>query len=346
MYELPYPLENMRFVRYTGVHATSLVGLAAYFIFFKIWLTLLLLVVVFITSYFLFRYSIEIFIYRKIKLVYKNIHSLKVRKLDPRIGDINMLDPINEMEKEVRDWAEDKSSEIEQLRTMEKYRKEFLGNVSHELKTPIFNIQGYINTLIDGAWEDQEVLIHFLKKAAKSTDRIASLVEDLEAISQLESGFLTMEVEIFDVNDLIRDIFDSLDFRAAEKNITLDFKEGCDMPFIVEADKDRIRQVVINLIVNSIKYGKEDGHTLVGLYDIDENILGEVTDNGIGIEEEHLPRLFERFYRVDKSRSRDEGGTGLGLSIVKHIIEAHDQTINVRSTKGVGTTFAFTLKKA
>jgi two-component system phosphate regulon sensor histidine kinase PhoR len=331
---------------YTSLLLTSLVGIAAYFIFFKIWLTFLLLVIVFSASYFLFRYSIEVFIYRKIKLVYKNIHSLKVRKLDPRIGDINMLDPINEMEKEVRDWAEDKSSEIEQLRTMEKYRKEFLGNVSHELKTPIFNIQGYINTLIDGAWEDQEVLIHFLKKAAKSTDRIASLVEDLEAISQLESGFLTMEVEIFDVNDLIRDIFDSLDFRAAEKNITLDFKEGCDIPFIVEADKDRIRQVVINLIVNSIKYGKEDGHTLIGLYDMDENILVEVTDNGIGIEEDHLPRLFERFYRVDKSRSRDEGGTGLGLSIVKHIIEAHDQTINVRSTKGVGTTFAFTLKKA
>jgi two-component system, OmpR family, phosphate regulon sensor histidine kinase PhoR len=331
---------------YTSLLLTLFVGIAAYFIFFKIWLTFILLTLVFLFSYFLFRYSIEIFIYRKIKLVYKNIHSLKVRKLDPRMSDMNMLDPINEMEKEVRDWADDKTSEIEQLRTMERYRKEFLGNVSHELKTPIFNIQGYINTLLDGAWEDEEVLIHFLKKAAKSTDRIASLVEDLEAISQLESGFLTMEMEIFDVNDLIRDIFDSLDFRAAEKNITLDFKEGCDMPFIVEADKDRIRQVVINLIVNSIKYGKEDGHTLIGLYDMDENILIEVTDNGIGIEEEHLPRLFERFYRVDKSRSRDEGGTGLGLSIVKHIIEAHDQTINVRSTKGVGTTFAFTLKKA
>lgn len=331
---------------YTSLLLTLLVGLASYLLFFKIWLTFLLLIFVFLFSYFLFRYAIEIFIYRKIKLVYKNIHSLKVRKLDPRMSDMNMLDPINEMEKEVRDWAEDKSSEIEQLRTMERYRKEFLGNVSHELKTPIFNIQGYINTLLDGAWDDHEVLIHFLKKAARSTDRIASLVEDLEAISQLESGFLTMEMEIFDINDLIRDIFDSLDFRAAEKNITLDFKEGCDVPFIVEADKDRIRQVVINLIVNSIKYGKEDGHTLVGLYDMDENILVEVTDNGIGIEEEHLPRLFERFYRVDKSRSRDEGGTGLGLSIVKHIIEAHDQTINVRSTKGVGTTFAFTLKKA
>lgn len=330
---------------FTSVLLTFLVGLISYFIIAEILFLFILLLSVFLFSYFLFLYSIEVFIYRKIKLVYKNIHSLKVRKLDPKPADINMLDPINEMEREVRDWAEDKSSEIEQLRTMERYRKEFLGNVSHELKTPIFNIQGYINTLLDGAWEDEEVLIHFLKKAAKGTDRIASLVEDLEAISQLESGFLTMETEIFDIHDLLHDILDSMDMKAAEKNIKLEFKEGCDMPFIVEADKDRIRQVVINLLVNSIKYGKENGYTKVGLYDMDENILIEVSDNGIGIDEVHLPRLFERFYRVDKSRSRDEGGTGLGLSIVKHIIEAHDQTINVRSTKGVGTTFAFTLKK-
>lgn len=331
---------------FTSLLLTAFVGISSYFIFQQFLEILILLVTVFLFSYFLFLYSIEVFIYRKIKLVYKNIHSLKVRKLDLKPTDINMLDPINEMEKEVRDWADDKISEIEQLRTMERYRKEFLGNVSHELKTPIFNIQGYINTLIDGAWEDQEVLIHFLKKAAKSTDRIASLVEDLEAISQLESGFLTMEIEVFDVHDLIHDIFDSMDMKAAEKNITLEFKEGCNVPFIVEADKDRIRQVVVNLFVNSIKYGKENGHTKVGLYDMDENILIEISDDGIGIDEEHLPRLFERFYRVDKSRSRDEGGTGLGLSIVKHIIEAHDQTINVRSSKGVGTTFAFTLKKA
>ena len=330
---------------FTSLLLTTLVGIASFFLFHKILLSLVFLVLVFLISYFLFLYAIEVFIYRKIKLVYKNIHSLKVRKLDPKISDINMLDPINEMEREVRDWAADKTSEIEQLRTMERYRKEFLGNVSHELKTPIFNIQGYVNTLIDGAWEDPEVFIHFLKKAAKSTDRIASLVDDLEAISQLESGFLTMELEVFDINDLIHDIFDSLDFRAKEKNIKLSIKDGCDVPFIVEADKDRIRQVIINLIVNSIKYGKVDGHTFVGLYDMDENILIEITDDGIGIDEEHLPRLFERFYRVDKSRSRDGGGTGLGLSIVKHIIEAHDQTINVRSTKEVGTTFAFTLKK-
>lgn len=330
---------------YSSLALSLLVGLVLYLISLDLSDSLIIVGVTFVFSYFIFLYAIELFIYRKIKLVYKNIHSLKVRRLDPRPSDFDMSDPINEMEKEVRRWAEDESKEIEQLRTMERYRKEFLGNVSHELKTPIFNIQGYINTLIDGAADDPEVSIRFLKKAAKSTDRIASLVEDLESISQLESGFMTMEMEEFDINDLIHDVFESLSMRASEKNIRIDFKEGCDVPFMVEADKDRIRQVIVNLIVNSIKYGKENGFTLVGLYDMDENVLVEITDNGIGIDEEHLPRLFERFYRVDKSRSRDAGGTGLGLAIVKHIIEAHNQTINVRSTKGVGTTFGFTLKK-
>lgn len=331
---------------YSSLSLSLIVGLVLYLISLNIYDSLIIVGVTFIFSYFIFLYAIEIFIYRKIKLVYKNIHSLKVRRLDPRPSDFDMSDPINEMEKEVRAWAEDESKEIEQLRTLERYRKEFLGNVSHELKTPIFNIQGYINTLLDGAIDDPEVTIRFLKKAAKSTDRIASLVDDLESISQIESGFMTMELEEFDVNELIHDVFESLSMRAEEKNIRIDFKEGCDVPFIVEADKDRIRQVIVNLLVNSIKYGKENGYTLVGLYDMDENVLIEVTDNGIGIDEEHLPRLFERFYRVDKSRSRDAGGTGLGLAIVKHIIEAHNQTINVRSTKGIGTTFGFTLKKA
>lgn len=330
---------------YSSLALSLLVGLVLYIISLNLSDSLIIVGVTFVFSYFIFLYAIELFIYRKIKLVYKNIHSLKVRRLDPRPSDFDMSDPINEMEKEVRRWAEDESKEIEQLRTMERYRKEFLGNVSHELKTPIFNIQGYINTLIDGAVDDPEVSIRFLKKAAKSTDRIASLVEDLESISQIESGFMTMEMEEFDINELIHDVFESLSMRASDKNIRIDFKEGCDVSFMVEADKDRIRQVIVNLIVNSIKYGKENGFTLVGLYDMDENVLIEITDNGIGIEEEHLPRLFERFYRVDKSRSRDAGGTGLGLAIAKHIIEAHNQTINVRSTKGVGTTFGFTLKK-
>lgn len=332
---------------YTSLLVTFLVGSLIYFFEKELFILSIVIISTFIFSYFLFLYAIEVFIYRKIKLVYKNIHNLKLKKLEPsKLPEFKTQDPITEVEKEVRDWADDKTMEINQLIRMETYRKEFLGNVSHELKTPIFNIQGYINTLLDGAMEDPETLVYFLKKAAKSTDRIASLVNELEAISQLESGFLVMEMEIFDVNDLIKDVFDSLEFMANEKKITLDFKEGCNQPFIVEADKDRIRQVIVNLIVNSIKYGKEDGHTLVGLYDMDENILIEITDNGIGIEEEHLPRLFERFYRVDKSRSREKGGTGLGLSIVKHIIEAHNQTINVRSTLGVGTTFGFTLKKA
>src|SRR5690606_26719975 len=200
-------------------------------------------------------------------------------------------------------------------------------------------------TLLDGATDDPEVLRHFLGKAAKSADRLADMVDDLEIISNLESGYVAMEYEVFDIHDLIKDIFDSLEYMAGQKNISLGFKEGCNYIMIVEADKDRIRQVLVNLVINSIKYGQQNGKILVGMYDMDENVLIEITDNGIGIPPQHLPRLFERFYRVDKSRSRKEGGTGLGLSIVKHIIESHEQTINVRSTPGIGTTFGFTLKK-
>ncbi len=330
---------------YTALAVTFFVGLFVYFSGLNIIAIGSILAFTFATTFILFIYAIEVFIYRKIKLVYKNIHNLKLKKVGPRFPEFQSSDPITDVENEVRNWAEAKFTEIEQLREMEQYRKEFLGNVSHELKTPIFNIQGYINTLLDGAIDDPVVAVPFLKKAAKSTDRIATLVDELEAITQLESGFLTMEMEPFDIHELIHDIFDSLASRAAKRNITLKFKDGCDVPFMVEADKDRIRQVVINLIVNSIKYGNDDGTTQVGIYDMDKNALIEVADNGIGIAEEHIPRLFERFYRVDKSRSREGGGTGLGLSIVKHIIEAHSQTIHARSTINVGTTLSFTLKK-
>ncbi len=229
---------------------------------------------------------------------------------------------------------------------METYRKEFLGNVSHELKTPIFNIQGYIHSLLDGELDDKELTRHFLNKAAKSADRMEHLVNDLLAISELESGSDKLDLETFDVYELIQDIIEALEFKAREKDITLGFKVGCNPPFFVRADKKKIRQVFVNLITNSIKYGKPSTQTLIGLYDMDKNYLIEVSDHGIGIEEEHLSRLFERFYRVDKARARDEGGTGLGLAIVKHIIEAHNQTINVRSTPGVGSTFGVTLSKA
>lgn len=303
--------------------------------------------IVVVISFGLFYYALEIFIYRKIKLVYKNIHRLKTTRFKTSVfNKTGMGDPIEEVNEEVIKWAREQKAEIDELKKLENFRKEFLGNVSHELKTPIFNIQGYIHTLIDGAIDDPEVNVHFLRKAAKSVDRLCDLVEDLINISQLETGQLKMEMEKFDIHALAKDIFESLDMKAQERNITLAFKEGCDQPFWVFADKYRIRQVLVNLIVNSVKYGKDGGLTLCAFYDMDENILVELSDNGEGIEERHLPRLFERFYRVDKSRSREAGGNGLGLAIVKHIIEAHEQTINVRSKLGFGTTFGFTLKKA
>jgi two-component system phosphate regulon sensor histidine kinase PhoR len=309
---------------------------------------LTILTLTFIASFLLFFYSIEYFIYRKIKLIYKTIHSLKTQKYDAQLSKYSLLnDPISKMNKEVISWARDQKQQMEELKRLADFRKEFLGNVSHELKTPIFNIQGYIHTLIDGAIDDPEVNIRFLKKAAKSADRLSDLVADLLAISQLESGELVMEMERFDINALVKDVYEQLEVRAKERGISLIIKEGCNKPFWVFGDRYRIRQVVLNLVNNSIKYGKELGTTTAAYYDMDENILIEIGDNGEGISQEHLPRIFERFYRVDKSRARESGagGTGLGLAIVKHIIEAHQQTINVRSTIGQGTTFGFTLKK-
>ena len=231
------------------------------------------------------------------------------------------------------------------MRRQELFRKEFLGNVSHELKTPIFNLTGYIHTLLDGALYDPDVNVKFLEKAAKSADRMSALVEDLISISQLESGQLKMEPESYDINEQVHEIFEQLEIRARDRKINLMVKDGCDTNMPVYADKYRIRQVLVNLIINAIQYGKDEGQITLAYYDMGENILVEVADVGEGIDKEHLSRLFERFYRVDKARSRDEGGAGLGLAIVKHIIEAHGQTINVRSTKGVGTTFGFTLAR-
>jgi two-component system, OmpR family, phosphate regulon sensor histidine kinase PhoR len=304
--------------------------------------------ITFLFSFILFFYSLEFFIYRKIKLIYKTIHSLKTQKYDARLSNYNLLnDPIANMNKEVISWARDQKEQMEELKKLADFRKEFLGNVSHELKTPIFNIQGYIHTLIDGAIEDPEVNIRFLQKAGRSADRLSDLVADLLAISQLESGELVMEFERFDINAMVKDVYEQLEIKAKERGIALLIKEGCNKPFYVHADRYRIRQVVVNLVTNSIKYGKELGTTTAAYYDMDENVLIEIADNGEGIGQEHLPRIFERFYRVDKSRAREggAGGTGLGLAIVKHIIEAHQQTINVRSTNGQGTTFGFTLKK-
>lgn len=309
-----------------------------------------LVAIVFITSftaiYFVSAYIIEKFVYQKIKVIYKLIRSQKLKKEEKTKPSIDLdRDIISEVNKEVEEWAQAQEKELEYLRNIENYRKEFVGNVSHELKTPIFNIQGYILTLLDGGLEDPTINRNYLQRAEASVERMINIVQDLESISQFESGQLILGVERTDIVRIASEVMHGLEFKAKKKGIKLVLKEAYEQ-INVMADDDRIKQVFTNLLENSIKYGKANGRTKVSFYDLDDSVLIEVTDDGIGIEENHLSRLFERFYRVDKSRSREAGGTGLGLSIVKHIIEAHNQTITVRSTPGVGSTFAFTLKKA
>jgi len=296
----------------------------------------------FIANYYLVRY----YIFRRIKLIYKIIHRHKL-PADFKAGKIAMNQNIlDDVEREVGKWAEQHNRDLEQLERLATYRRRFIGDVSHELKTPIFNIQGFVHTLLDGAINDPDVNIKYLNRAAKNVDRLQAIVEDLETINKLESGQMVLDLREFDVYDLAQDVYSDLEIRAKERNIRLTFKEGADQHFRVRADKESVRQVLINLIHNSIKYGKEGGVTKLSFYDMESYMLVEVSDNGIGIDSEHLRHVFDRFFRVDKSRSRDAGGTGLGLSIVKHIIEAHKQTVTVRSTSGQGATFGFTLEKA
>lgn len=316
------------------------------YIIIKWYLFVVLLIVLFIVNYFLSLYLVEKFIYKKIKVIYKTIHSLKLNK-NSVPEDFKMdTDILNQVNKDVVDWASNKKEEIEQLKLMEQYRKEFIGNVAHELKTPIFNIQGYILTLLEGGLDDARINRDYLQRAERSVERMITIVEDLDTITKLESGQMKLDLENFDIVSLTKEVFEQSEIHAKSKNIKLVFHKNYEKPINVKADKERIRQVLTNLIINSIKYGKENGTTEVRFYDMDDNLLIEVADNGVGINEKHLPRLFERFYRVDQSRSRDMGGSGLGLAIVKHIIEAHKQTINVRSTENVGSTFSFTLSRA
>lgn len=311
------------------------------------WISLLLFpALVFVASYLTTLFFVEKFIYRKIKLIYKIIHNQKPGNKLFRDRMENTDNILDDVQQEVRAYTRTQAREIEQLKEMEKYRKEFLGNVSHELKTPIFNVQGYLDTLISGGLDDPKINMDFLYKAAHNADRLSSIVEDLLLITQYEDGALNLDIQKFNIGDMILEQMESLEMQADNKDITLEMKQNMPKNLMVKADPKLIPQVLNNLIGNSIKYGKEGGKTLIGIYDMDENVLVEITDNGPGIEAEHLPRLFERFYRVDKSRSRMEGGNGLGLAIVKHIIEAHGQTVNVRSTIGVGSTFGFTLRKA
>jgi two-component system phosphate regulon sensor histidine kinase PhoR len=249
--------------------------------------------------------------------------------------------------REVRKFATDKKLEIEMLKVREKYRREFLGNVSHELKTPLFTVQGYLSTLLDGAMEDKVIRKKYLKRAEKGVERLIYIVEDLDMITKLESGDLHLELSEFDIVELIQNVFDLLEMKADEKKITLAFENYNIQPTFVKGDKDKLQQLIENLIVNSVKYGKQGGTTEVSIINLSKRkVLIRITDNGEGIEKQNLPRIFERFYRVDKSGARSEGGSGLGLAIVKHIIEAHKEKIYVESEFGIGSEFSFTLHKA
>jgi two-component system phosphate regulon sensor histidine kinase PhoR len=303
-------------------------------------------VLIFITSYFVIIQFLKNYIYRKIKLIYKSIHQQKVAAEDQKMIINVQENIIDKVEKEVEEWAQNQEKEIAKYRSWSEYRRKYIGDISHELKTPIFNIQGYLHTLIEGGIDDKKINKIYLKKAAKNVERLETIIEDLSAISRFESEEMILDFEEFDIKTLTVEVFEDLEFKAVEKNISLGFKEGNALSTKVIADQENIRQVLINLIANSIKYSDEGGKTLVSFYDMDKRLLVEVSDTGIGIPSNHIPFLFDRFYRVDKSRSRNQGGSGLGLAIVKHIIEAHKQSINIRSTQGIGSTFGFTLDKA
>lgn len=288
--------------------------------------------------------SVTTFITEKIRIIYKTIRTSKLPRGTDKAFSRSTLDQVNQ---EVMEWSEKKKKEIEELKKMADYRRDFLGNVSHELKTPIFNIQGYILTLLDGGLEDPAINKMYLERTEKSINRMIALVEDLEKISQLESGELQLIYSKFDIVALSKEVIEFLEINTKKKKASISITPQYEKPHMVIADRERIREVLINLVDNAIKYGRpKDSRIKLSFFDMDTNILVEVTDNGPGIESSELPRVFERFYRVDKARSREKGGSGLGLAIVKHIIEAHEETISVRSTTKIGTTFGFTLKKA
>lgn len=334
-----------------GIVVSLFFGIFAWFVFHILknelnWYLLAGSVVVFFgITFFIIHYSVENFIYEKIRVIYKTIHRFKKTPQEPKKPSLGH-DTIDKVNQEVYQWQQDTRQQIEDLKLRAQYRREFVGNVSHELKTPIFNIQGYILTLLDGAIDDPKINRQYLERTETSVNRLINIVEDLEDISQLESGSLKLKEDTFDVIELARDIVDQLEMKAQKRDIKLYFRKKYDKEINVTADRHRIKQVFTNLIDNSIKYGKPKGSTKISFFDMHDHILCEVTDNGPGIPEYSISRIFERFYRTDKARSRERGGTGLGLAIVKHIIEAHNQTINVRSKVGIGTTFAFTLKKA
>ena len=297
----------------------------------------------FVVVFYVVQLRVETFIYKRVKKIYDDLKLLESSSFSKSQITTDMATLTQEIDK----YAKNKKMEIETLKVREQYRKEFIGNVSHELKTPLFTVQGYISTLIEGAFKDEKLLQKYLDRADKGVERLTYILNDLDMITKLETGDLILTKETFDVVKLINNVFDQLEIKASKKDITLMFDREYTESIMVKGDKQRLQQVVSNLIVNSIKYGNTQGTTEISIENLIKNkVIIRVTDNGEGIEQEHLPRLFERFYRVDKSGSRKEGGSGLGLAIVKHIIEAHSEQIYIESQLGVGSEFSFTLEKA
>lgn len=325
------------------ISAIIMAALLTYFNAFNIYLLLTVIVLLFITSFLTLQIRVDRFIYKRIKQIYDEVELLE----SSAIPSYPVTTDMRTLTAEIEKFAKDKKIEIDTLKIREEYRRDFLGNVSHELKTPLFTVQGYLETLLDGAIDDKNVRKKYITRANKAVDRLIYIVKDLDLITKLEVGDLNLQKEPFNIIELIENVFDLLEMKAAKKNITLTFDVPYDEPLIVYADKEKIQQVLTNLLVNSIKYGNENGTTEISVENLIKNkVIIRVTDNGEGIPRVHIPRLFERFYRVDQSGSRREGGSGLGLAIVKHIIEAHGEKIYVESAVEVGSEFSFTLEKS
>lgn len=330
---------------YITVFTSIALVLLAYFfldIALNLGYLLLYIVVVFSFTFLITQYRLEKFIYQRIKKIYDSVSILDTSDFNktPITTDIDTLS------RDVQTFAKNKQLQIKNLNLREDYRREFLGNISHELKTPLFTVQGYLLTLEGGAINDKKISKKYIKRANKGVERLIAIVKDLDLISKLESADLSLNKEPFDVVAMVQNVFELLEMKAKKRNITLTFNKKYRFPIMAVGDEERIEQVLTNLLVNSIKYGKIDGTTTVNIEPLrKDKLLVKVKDDGEGIEAKHLPRIFERFYRVDSSRSREQGGSGLGLAIVKHIIEAHDEAIFVESEFKKGSTFSFTLEK-
>ncbi|CAL2075290.1 sensor histidine kinase [Tenacibaculum dicentrarchi] len=341
--------KTYRYALWSAFYSTTIslvIALVSYFVLIDslgVWAVFIFGVLMFMVSFFIIQYRAEHFIYQRVKKLYEDISILDVNDLERK----EVTTDVEALTKSLQTYVEDRSKEIVVLTQRDSFRRDFLGNVAHELKTPLFTIQGYILTLIEGAAEDEEIRTKYLGRANKGVERLTSIIKDLDMLAKLETEGMKMDIQTFNIIELIQNVFDLFEMKAKKRNITLLFDTIYEFPRFVRGDVERIEQVLINLVVNSIKYGKVGGVTTASIESYNPNkFIIKIIDNGEGIKEDHLSRLFERFYRVDQSRSREQGGSGLGLSIVKHIIEAHDETILLKSEYGKGSEFSFTLEKA